>query len=143
MIAHMSLDDPSQAQRLELYQGPGFPATLDERTPVTAVVPSSGNMGSRASGSFSPINTGSSPVVATLSPHQGYEVTKKAIENALDGYCIPDEKKFKGAMQKIVGDFLTYAFDPRLPLDEIREVMASIRGRIPPKLEKAIVRCDC
>ena len=140
MIAHMSLDDPSQAQRLELYQGPGFPATLDERTPVTAVVPSSGNLGSRAFGSFSPTNPGSSPVVVTLSPHQGYEVTKKAIENALDGYCIPDEKKFKEAMQKIVGDFLTYAFDPRLPLDEIREVMASIRGRIPPKLEKAIVR---
>ena len=137
----MSLDDPSQAQRLELYQGPGFPATLDERTPVTAVVvPSGGNVGSRAFGSYSPTNPGSSPVVVTLSPHHGYEVTKKAIENALDGYCIPDEKKFKGAMQKIVGDFLTYAFDPRLPLDEIREVMATIRGRIPPKLEKAIVR---
>ena len=141
VIAHMSLDDPSQAQRLELYQGPGFPATLDERTPVTAVVvPSGGNVGSRAFGSYSPTNPGSSPVVVTLSPHHGYEVTKKAIENALDGYCIPDEKKFKGAMQKIVGDFLTYAFDPRLPLDEIREVMATIRGRIPPKLEKAIVR---
>ena len=141
VIAHMSLDDPSQAQRLELYQGPGFPATLDERTPVTAVVlPSSGNVGSRVFGSYSPTNPGSSPVVVTLSPHHGYEVTKKAIENALDGYCIPDEKKFKGAMQKIVGDFLTYAFDPRLPLDEIREVMATIRGRIPPKLEKAIVR---
>ena len=140
MIAHMSLDDPSQAQRLELYQGPGFPATLDERTPVTAVAPSSGNLGSRPFGSYSPTNAGSSPGVGVLSPHQGYEVTKKAIENALDGYCVPDEKKFKEAMQKIVGDFLTYAFDPRLPLDEIREVMASIRGRIPSKLEKAIVR---
>ena len=81
LIAKMSLDDPSQCQRVELYQGPGFPSTLDEC--------------SRGRSEGSPVERSSSE--ASLSPHQGYEITKTAIENALDGYCIPDEKKFKVA----------------------------------------------
>ena len=69
----MSLDDPSQCQRLELYQGPGFPETLDENSKT--------------------------PLIESIAPEQasfqGYESTKKAIENALEGYCIPDEKRFQ------------------------------------------------
>ena len=43
-------------------------------------------------------------------------------------------------MDKTVTDFLLYANDPRLPLDEMREVLASIRGRIHPSLERKIMR---
>ena len=43
-------------------------------------------------------------------------------------------------MDKTVADFLLYANDPRLPLDEMREVLASIRGRIHPSLERKIMR---
>ena len=43
-------------------------------------------------------------------------------------------------MDKTVADFMRYANDPRLPLDEMREVLASIRGRIHPSLERRVMR---
>ena len=43
-------------------------------------------------------------------------------------------------MNSIVSDFFEYSNDPHLPLDEMREILASIRGRINPKLERDITR---
>ena len=42
--------------------------------------------------------------------------------------------------EKTIDSFLHHLKDPKLPLDEMREVMASIQGRIPYKIEKAIFR---
>ena len=58
----------------------------------------------------------------------------------LDGYCPREEKFFKEYIKKIIEDYLKFLRDPRLPLTEFREVLASIQGRIQVKLEKEIVR---
>ena len=113
LIAKMSLDDPSQCQRVKLYDGPGFPSSSEE-------------------------DCASAKSLTTS--HQGYLNTQKAIENALDGYCCPDEKRFKETMENTVTDFLNYLNNPRLPLDEMKEVLASVRGRIHPKLERTVIK---
>jgi hypothetical protein len=59
---------------------------------------------------------------------------KQSLENALAGYCCSDESRFKAVIAATITDFLRYLNDPRLPLDEMREVLASIQGRIPYKL---------
>merc|ERR1712020_424749 len=37
-------------------------------------------------------------------------------------------------------DFIGFLNDPRLPLDEMREVLATMRGRMPNKLERSIIK---
>lgn len=71
--------------------------------------------------------------------NQGYLQAKQLLESALDGYCCPDDF-FDKFIEKGIDDYFSYLKNPKLPLDEAREVMASIQGRIPPKLEKAIVK---
>ncbi len=66
---------------------------------------------------------------------QGYAHAKQALDNALAGYCCPDEQ-FKPFIEKTIDDFLAYLRDPKLPLDEMREVMASVQGRIPYKVSQ-------
>ena len=72
--------------------------------------------------------------------HQSYILAKQALENALAGYCCSDEKQFKELIGTAITDFLKYLNDPRLPLDELREILASIQGRIPYKLERSIAK---
>ena len=110
VIAKLALDDPAQCCRVEEYKGPGF----DDLK----------------------ITDGKPP----LNLHQNYLYVKQLIENALDGYCPRDEKFFKEFIKTVIEDYLKFLHDPRLPLDETREVLASIQGRINPKLEKEIVR---
>ena len=106
----MALDDPAQCCQVKQYQGPGFDSL-------------------RFSDSKLPLDL-----------HQNYLKAKQILENSLDGYCPWDEKFFKEYIGAIIKDYLTFLHDPRLPLDETREALASIQGRIQPKLEKDIQR---
>ena len=108
-VARMSLDDPSQCLRAEQYTGPGFQL----------------------------LNDGLPDKVLNLS--EGCLHAKQKLDNALDGYCCPDEF-FKLYINQTIDDYFGYLKDPKLPLDEIKEVMASIQGRIPYRVEKAIIR---
>ena len=110
VIAKLTLDDPSQVCQIEEYQGPGF----DSLT----------------------FTEGKS----ALNLHQNYLNAKQLLENALDGYCPREEAFFKEHIKKVIEDYLKFLRDPRLPLNEFREVLASIQGRIHSKLEKEIVR---
>ena len=110
IIAKMTLDDPTQCAKVAEYSGPGFDALV-----ITEEK-------------------------SALNLHQNYLNAKQLMENALDGFCPRDEKFFKEFIGKIIEDYLRLLRDPRLPLDESREVLASIQGRIQPKLEKEIVR---
>ncbi len=67
-------------------------------------------------------------------------LAKQSLENALAGFCSSDEKQFKEFIGKAITDFLRYLNDPRLPLDEMREILASIQNRIPYKLERSIAK---
>ena len=66
--------------------------------------------------------------------HQSYLHAKQCLENALAGFCCSDDKRFKEFIGEAITDFLKMLNDPRLPLDEMREILASIQGRIPYKL---------
>jgi len=111
LIAKLTLDDPAQCSRVEHYQGPGFD-------------------------SLRFTSEGKLP----LDLHQNYLKAKQILENSLDGYCPKEEKYFKEFIGTIIKEYLTFLHDPRLPLDETREALASIQGRIQPKLEKEIQR---
>ena len=81
--------------------------------------------------------------------HQNYLKAKQILENSLDGYCPREEKYFKEFIGTIIKAYLTFLHDPRLPLDETREALASIQGRIQPKyvlrkrLEWMLLRKNC
>ena len=116
VIARMTLDDPSQCAKVAEYSdsdGPGFEALV--------FVPEE----EKKNG---------------LNLHQNYLNAKQLLENALDGFCQRDEKYFRDFINSVIDDYLKLLRDPRLPLDESREVLASIQGRIHVKLEKEIVR---
>ncbi|TRY78898.1 hypothetical protein TCAL_01701 [Tigriopus californicus] len=108
-IAKLSLDDPAQCKRAEAYMGPGFPSQGDD-VPAQA-----------------------------MNLSQGYIHAKQTLDNALAGYCCPDEH-FKDFIEKTINDLMMYLKDPKLPLDEMKEVMASIQGRIPYKVERPIIK---
>lgn len=113
LIARLTLDDPTQCRKVDLYTGPGF----------------------------EPLNAGevshSKPLVNL---HQGFLHSRQMLENALDGYCPQDDRFFREFACKTIDDYLRYLRDPRLPLDEMREILASIQGRINSKLERDIAR---
>ena len=112
ILGRLSLDDPAQCRRAEVYEGPGF----NEIKLGDAVLPAK-----------------------CVSLSQGYVNARQTLDNALAGYCCPDEF-FRDSIGKTIDDFLAYLSDPKLPLDQVKEVMASIQGRIPYKVEKNILR---
>ena len=119
VIARMTLDDPTQCAKVAEYSdegGPGFDAL---------VIVSEEEKSAGAGG---------------LNLHQNYLNAKQLLENALDGFCQRDEKYFRRFISSVIENYLRLLRDPRLPLDESREVLASIQGRIQSKLEKEIVR---
>ena len=61
------------------------------------------------------------------------------LENALTGYCPPDQY-FEAEICHLVSDFLSLLHDSRLPLHDMRDVMAGISGRLPADLERLIDR---
>ena len=72
--------------------------------------------------------------------HREYLDVLSGLENVLAGFC-PPEKYFKVKIQNLTREFLRLLQDRRLPLDEMRDVMATISGRLPSDLEKFIGRC--
>nr|XP_023016054.1 acetyl-CoA carboxylase [Leptinotarsa decemlineata] len=64
---------------------------------------------------------------------------KTALENTLNGYCLPDPYNAP-RLREIIEKFMSSLRDPSLPLLELQEVMASISGRIPIGVEKKIRR---
>ena len=72
--------------------------------------------------------------------HMEYLDVLSGLENVLAGFC-PPEKYFKIEIQNLTREFLRLLQDRRLPLDEMRDVMATISGRLPIELEKFIGRC--
>ena len=62
------------------------------------------------------------------------------LENVLAGFC-PPEKYFSGEIQNLTREFLRLLQDRKLPLDEMRDVMATISGRLPSELERFVCRC--
>jgi len=71
--------------------------------------------------------------------HEEFLYVRSKLENALDGYCCPDQK-FEAVIRKLILDFLRLLHDPRLPLDNMNDVMSSIRGRLPTELERLIAK---
>ena len=109
-IATMTLDDESQCMRARPYSGPGFP----------------------------PIGSTDQPA-RPYSLHQEFVAVRTSLENSLAGYCPPD-LYFEEEVHRLVSDFLRLLHDSRLPLDDMRDVMASISGRLPADLERLIAR---
>jgi hypothetical protein len=133
IIARISLDDPSQCQKIELYQGPGFPPTIEEESSCNSLSVLETSLQSAES-----LSKSSQTIPINL--HQGYLNSLTVLENALAGFCCHDEKLFKETIDKVINDFIRYLNDPRLPLDEMREVLATMRGRIHHKLERSIIK---
>jgi len=109
-IATMTLDDASQCMRATPYSGPGFPTIGSTDQPARP-----------------------------YSLHQEFVAVRTSLENSLAGYCPPD-LYFEGEVHRLVSDFLRLLHDSRLPLDDMRDVMASISGRLPADLERLIAR---
>ncbi|QQP49798.1 Uncharacterized protein FKW44_010585, partial [Caligus rogercresseyi] len=100
LIARIVLDDPASCQSSKEYDGPGFP-DFDKELCVGKAI---------------------------MNLHQGYLKAKGKLENSLDGYCIP-EPHFKSMIDQVIDDFLMHIRDPKLPLDEMKEILACISGR--------------
>ncbi|CAB4070281.1 ACACA [Lepeophtheirus salmonis] len=109
LIARIELDDPTSCKTSKKYDGPGFP-DFDKELCVGKDI---------------------------MNLHQGYLKAKAQLENSLDGYCIP-EPHFKPLIDQVIDEFLKHLRDPKLPLDEMKEILACISGRIPHNIEKGI-----
>jgi len=66
--------------------------------------------------------------------HVSYRVM---LENILSGYCLPDPYH-QARLREVIEKFMSSLRDPSLPLLELKEVIASISGRIPVSVEKKI-----
>ena len=71
--------------------------------------------------------------------HMEYLDVLSGLENVLAGFC-PPEKYFETEIQKLTRECLRLLQDRRLPLDEMRDVMATISGRLPSELERLICK---
>ena len=110
-IATLSLDDPSQCRGASLYTGLGFPPIRDSDQPARS-----------------------------RSLHTEFLTVRSRLENALKGFC-PPERYFTAEVETLVKEFLRLLHDSRLPLDDTRDAMSSISGRLPADLERVILRC--
>lgn len=81
-----------------------------------------------------------SEVANTVAPeklnhiHNNY---KSILENTLAGYCLPDPYNAP-RLREVIEKFMSSLRDPSLPLLELKEVIATISGRIPIAVEKKI-----
>lgn len=71
--------------------------------------------------------------------HQIFQHTKESLTHILDGYSYPQPFS-KDRLDANVSTLMRILRDPSLPLLELQELISSIQGRIPPKVEKSIVR---
>ncbi|XP_022661132.1 acetyl-CoA carboxylase-like isoform X3 [Varroa destructor] len=69
--------------------------------------------------------------------NQQFTSAKYELENILDGYVIP-EPYFSQRVQSSLEVFMRTLRDPQLPLMELKDIISSISGRIPPQVENNI-----
>ncbi|KAF7492692.1 hypothetical protein SSS_08750 [Sarcoptes scabiei] len=127
ILARLELDDPSRVNRAELYTK-GFDI-LDEENESDSGV-------SGASSASSTIDTHGFPMVETKL-NVTFQQAKTHLGNILSGYIL-SEPYFSNFMSHYVETFMDCLRDPRLPLLELQDIIASTSGRIPPQVEKSI-----
>ncbi|KND02645.1 uncharacterized protein SPPG_01732 [Spizellomyces punctatus DAOM BR117] len=72
------------------------------------------------------------PQVVGEKPHQRYEQVKQTVDSILDGY------EYHGDINALVRTLLELLREPELPFLELSQVLSSLAGRIPSKLDAAI-----
>jgi acetyl-CoA carboxylase/biotin carboxylase 1 len=65
--------------------------------------------------------------------------SKTALENILKGYCVP-EPFFSQKLEETISTVMRALQDPTLPLLEMQEILSTLTGRIPLKIEHQIQR---
>eukprot|EP00118_Oscarella_pearsei_P019122 m.200500 g.200500 ORF g.200500 m.200500 type:complete len:446 (+) comp39591_c0_seq27:2006-3343(+) len=68
---------------------------------------------------------------------QTFRTARRALENVLNGYCIPATF----ATEKIteaIDNLMRSLQDPQLPLQEMRDILSAMSGRVPEKVERQI-----
>lgn len=126
ILARLELDDPSRVHRAELYTK-GFDV-LDEECENDSGV-------SGASSTASTNDSHGAPVEPKL--NVTFQQAKTHLGNVLSGYVL-SEPYFSNFMTHYVETFMDCLRDPRLPLLELQDIIASTSGRIPPQVEKSI-----
>ena len=128
ILARLDLDDPSRVHRAELYTS-SFEALEVE---VDSVSEHS--------------DSGATSSASTIEPHMmpgehklntTFMQAKTFLENILAGFVLP-EPYFSNFMSNYVETFMDCLRDPRLPLLELQDIIASTSGRIPAQVEKSI-----
>lgn len=127
IVARLDLDDPSRVHRAELYTK-GFDALEIEELEADSGV-------SGASSSASTVDYHGSASEQRL--NVTFQHAKNHLENILGGYVLP-EPYFTNYIAHYVEVFMDCLRDPRLPLLELQDIIASTSGRIPAQVEKAI-----
>lgn len=125
ILARLDLNDPSRVHRAELYTK-GFDALDDEAEDF--------GMGGSSCAS-STIDSHSVSVEQKL--NTTFVHAKSFLENILAGYVLP-EPYFSNFMVANIETFMDCLRDPRLPLLELQDIIASTSGRIPAQVEKSI-----
>lgn len=69
--------------------------------------------------------------------HRVHARDRQALENALAGYCLPEPYNAP-RLTEVIERFMASLRDPSLPLLELKEVIATISGRVPAAVEKKI-----
>ena len=137
ILARLELDDPSRVHRAELYTR-SFDALEFEESEAGE------------SGTFQGAHGGGSSAASTADNYHGgassanehklnvtFQHAKSHLENILAGYVLP-EPYFTNFVSHFVEVFMDCLRDPRLPLLELQDIIASTSGRIPAQVEKAI-----
>lgn len=100
---------------------------LDDRSQIKAALPFKG--------------TFPNAIPPTLVPpgaqHHVFRYLVQALEASLQGFNLPDELQLE-RYKTHVAALCTVAMDPKLPLLQIREMLSTIAGRLPPALDQEI-----
>ncbi len=84
-------------------------------------------------------NEQNGPKVQGNKIHQIFKHTTESLCHILEGYSYP-EPYLNERLDSCVNTLMRILRDPSLPLLELQELISSIQGRIPPKVEKNIMR---
>jgi len=74
-----------------------------------------------------------------FSLHEEFLHVRSRLENALAGYCYPDQF-FESEIRQFITDFLRLLHEPRLPLNNMNDVMSSVGARLPSDLQRIIAK---
>ncbi|XP_062514869.1 acetyl-CoA carboxylase-like [Corticium candelabrum] len=69
--------------------------------------------------------------------HEMFASSHAILENILKGYCVPDPF-FNQKLEETSSALMRALLDPNLPLIEMQEILSTLTGRIPVKIERTI-----